>query len=206
MRAPAPGGVSKQLLQKIQAGMEELGGESHKSSNYPWYKKLPALEDSKSLERMSLIGRAGTPFPGGSVSGCKVTVGPEPRVFIRGGRQHPPRLGLGRVSTPVPGQRLDAQPGSHLTTSVCLKVSRKWHRGPWNSAQRPMEPKPWGSGAQPQSSEATSLVLRNAGENRVPDPILGKRRNVTEATHFSFPIRASGRGRREGRKQCRRQR
>lgn len=125
MRAPPPGGVSKQLFPLIQAGMEELGGESHKSSNYPRYKKLPALEDSKSLERMSLIGRAGTPFPRGSVSDCKVTVGSEPRVFIRGGRQHPPRLGLGRVSTPVPGQRLDAQPGSHLTTSVCLKVSRK---------------------------------------------------------------------------------
>lgn len=61
-----------------------------------------------------------------------------------------------------------------------------------------MEPKPWGSGAQPQGSESTSLVLRNAGENRVPDPVLGKRRNSTEATHFSLPIRASGRDRREG--------
>ena len=74
MRAPPPGGVSKQLFPTIQASMEELGGESHKSSNYPRYKKLPALEDWKSLERMSLIGRAGTPFPGGSVSDCKVTV------------------------------------------------------------------------------------------------------------------------------------
>ena len=73
-RAPPPGGVSKQLFLMIQGGMEELGGESHKSSNYPRYKQLPAAEDWKSLEWMSLIGRAGTPFSGCSVSGCKVSV------------------------------------------------------------------------------------------------------------------------------------
>lgn len=70
----APPPRAWELFLMIQGGMEELGGESHKSSNYPRYKQLPAAEDWKSLERMSLIGRAGTPFSGCSVSGCKVSV------------------------------------------------------------------------------------------------------------------------------------
>lgn len=107
--------------------MEELGGEAINQVITLSISEAACPGDWKSLERMSLIGRAGTPLPGGSVSDCKVTVLAQNLGSSSGEEDAPSEIRVGGSGehTSFQANAWIPEPGSHLTTSVCLKVARK---------------------------------------------------------------------------------